>query len=176
MKLTIKVKTPSDSDAPKTPGGKACVEVGSEVILTVEGGGGLYNWSETSKSQGPLLYTGGDVPQTDWPVIGRAFGLVNITVTDSQGDEGTLELYVGSVVIVGADGSYCQVFADGSAQPVDPKHVDPRITTLVGSNAIVADITGMASTTPSPGTPTAPAVTCYVLNLKSFALDKTKKP
>jgi hypothetical protein len=175
MALTITVSTPYGSIAPSTPGKKKCVEVGSQVNLTAVDGHGPYKWSVTFKGQNPLLYTGDDVTQIAWSVTGRAFGLAYIKVTDSSSkkQEATLELYVGSVVIVGADDSYWQVFSDGTTKP--HVGVDSRVTVLVDANAIVADITGSDPQERSSGTPPAEAVTCYMLNLASFAFDSSKK-
>ncbi|WP_164015004.1 hypothetical protein [Pyxidicoccus trucidator] len=172
MALTITVSTPSGTPAPTTPGGKACVEVGSQVTLTASGGSGSFKWGEDSG--GTLLTSKPEAVARAWVVTGRAFGLVKIAVKATSGDFETLNLYVGSVVIVGADNNHWQVFADGTTKP--HVEVDSRVKSMVDCNAVVADITGIASTTPSPGTPPSEAVTCYVLNLKSFALDKTKKP
>jgi hypothetical protein len=180
MALTITVTLtdppPAGHPAPATISnfGNSTVEVGSRVTLTVEGGSKPYNWTEDSG--GTLLISETDKTQIAWTVRGRAFGRANIKVTDSkEGEEGILELYVGSVVVVGADDSYWQLFADGTTQRIDSKKVDPRITALVDSNAIVADITDIKQKELSSGAPPSEAVTCYMLNLASFAFDSSKK-
>jgi hypothetical protein len=168
MALTITVSTPLGSPAPRTHGGEECVEVGSQVNLTAKGGSGgsgSFHWSEDSG--GTLLSSPSDPTQVAWAVTGRAFGLVTIKVTatvNGTSEVETLKLYVGSVVIVGADGRNCQVFSDGSVN-ADVK-VDSRVNSIVDCNAIVADLTDMAAS--------AEAVTCYVLNLKSFVPDNNK--
>ncbi|WP_205520255.1 hypothetical protein [Pyxidicoccus caerfyrddinensis] len=139
------------------------------MTLTAVGGSNPYRWTESS--DGTLLNSETAETQIAWRVSGRAFGRTSIEVSDGSGGSEILALYVGSVVIVGADGSHCQVFADGSAKRIDPDEVDPRITALVDSNAIVADITGQAKAV----APSSEAVTCYVLNLASFAFDSSKK-
>jgi hypothetical protein len=91
---------------------------------------------------------------------GAGFGRGIITAT-LDGDEHTLEVCVGSVMIASADGSYWQVFPDGGIKSVSGSNIHPDASTLIKNNAILSDLTS---------TSTATAVTCYLLNLKSYAL------
>jgi hypothetical protein len=149
------------------------LEVGQDTTLTMPGGKGKVRWSTTDPNQSLVRLK----PQNDGTcdVEGVGFGQVTINATDEDQTE-TFTLYVGSVVIAGADGLYWQLTADGQATRLKPTQMDPEVLNLVNANAIVADLTRKskakavtsvaANTTPTP----SEAVTCYVLNLKSFTL------
>ncbi|WP_375766589.1 hypothetical protein NR798_33565 [Archangium gephyra] len=96
---------------------------------------------------------------SEWTFTGRGFGKTTITASAPGYEPVSLELYIGSVVIVGSDHMYWRVYSYGEAKKMDPGELKGDVGILIKNNAIVADLT-MAST------PTA--VTCYLLNLQSF--------
>jgi hypothetical protein len=157
MTLSISSSFPSPGT---TPNGNPWIEVGTRTSLTLNGGSSTATTTWTT-SISSIAY----VPATTAGVVatieGTGFG--QITVTASQGSESSpgYSFYVGSVLIAGADGNYWQLFSDGSAQSIKSTDLNSTVPTLVTSNAIISDLTAQS---------TADAVTCYVLNLKSFAL------
>lgn len=104
---------------------------------------------------------------------GNGFGRITISV----GTLGTFDLYVGSVIIAGADGKSWQVFSDGSCRALQPDQISQRIQTLeqpsTGNPVLFADVgnTNIYDATPvTTGSTFDPAkttaVTCYLLNLQ----------
>jgi hypothetical protein len=109
-------------------------------------------------------------------VEGSGFGVTTI-MGNSNGIFGpTLELYVGSVIIAGADGNSWQIFSDGSSKLLSSDQISKRIQGLEGKNILFADVgnNNIYDATPNPKEPSEPkpetsatAVTCYLLNLQS---------
>lgn len=147
------------------------IESGTTTRLTVTGSSGRLMWAETSfGSITPVPSESGLEVSADF--VGTGFGQVNLIVTDDGNlpcVPGTLTLWVGSVVISGADGNFWLLKAGQpmSITPLDPRNLDPAVHTLIDSNAVLADLTDQS---------TATAVTCYLLNLASFVPKAPKSP
>ncbi|RKH21374.1 hypothetical protein D7X74_01455 [Corallococcus sp. CA047B] len=98
-------------------------------------------------------------------VSGSGFGKSTVfaTFTDNANKLHTAQqdIYVGTVVIAGANGSFWQVFSDGGIRPISDTDVHPDAQTMIKNNAIFSDLTGNSTST---------AVTCYLLNLKSYTI------
>ncbi|MFP2924692.1 hypothetical protein ACLESO_05635 [Pyxidicoccus sp. 3LG] len=145
------------------------IEVGASTRLTASGNKENVTWSTEPAQQSIVTLTrqknGGCVGE------GIGFGQVKIIATDAaQEVQGTLTLFVGSVIIAGADGMYWQVQYDPKKGcPVISKFDAPlrgsTLDILIKSNAVVADLTDAdPKMLPDP----IALVTCYVLNLNSF--------
>lgn len=116
-------------------------------------------------------------------IVGTGFGMVPISIGDAF--EKPLNLYVGSVIIAGADGNSWQVFPDGACRPLPPDAIAQRIHRLEtaglhGHQILFADVgnNNLYDATPLSSAHTGPifdqmkqgstAVTCYLLNLLSL--------
>ncbi|HEX8822901.1 MAG TPA: hypothetical protein VF794_23440 [Archangium sp.] len=133
------------------------LEVGRSTVLTASG----YNGQVTWKVDHEHLLSLKNPHSFKCEAEGIGFGKVTLTVTDKDGDSEPFTLYVGSVIIAAADHQYWQLTSDGAVTSLTLPEKDNPVVNLVNANAIVADLTPM---------PTSDAVTCYVLNLKSFTL------
>jgi hypothetical protein len=139
--------------------GTQSMEVAASVVLTSKLNGSRVKAEWSQSSNGDVICNASFVPEVGTVGFsGTGFGKATITA-QFEGAEARLDICVGSVVIAGADGSYWQVFSDGSVKLMDQRTLREDITTLVKNNAIIADLTD--NSTPF-------AVTCYLLNLKSF--------
>ena len=140
------------------------MEQNTSIALTAKVDGSTVNatWKVTPNGLLQLVPWSSDIAG-----LGQAFsagtGFGKSTVYATYGDQvpASLDIYVGTVVIFGGDGSYWQVFPDGSTQPVLAKDIHPDANTLIRNNAILSDLTTNSTST---------AVTCYLLNLESFTL------
>jgi hypothetical protein len=157
MSLEIAV-APSIAPITLTPQGNSWLEIGSPCTLSSSLGKEpvAATWSESSKGSVAVVLP--TQPLGTCQVIARGFGKVKITAT-YKNDQVDMWLWVGTVVIAGADGDYWQVYADGSIKKMEEKDLSPTIVNMVKDKVIIADLTGNSSAT---------AVTCYLLNLKSF--------
>lgn len=182
LEIAISVTPPSGSPPqPKTtPVGNPFMEIANEGELTViDTSGKSYpaTWSSSSPDGTVLSYAPPPTDNTSWQVTGRGFGLVTIMaiVEGSKEQPAPLTICVGSVLILGADGQYWLVYPDGSIEKIPMERIHKDVATLRDSNAIVADLNGVPPRTQHGHTSPSEAVTCYVLNLASFAFDKPKK-
>ncbi|NNB88927.1 hypothetical protein [Corallococcus exiguus] len=145
---------------------KEGMDVGCLARLTLVNTQGIVRWEDPTPPNIVRILKS-DYNSITIEAIG--FGTVVLKATDVRLSDAPppkpITLYIGSVIIVGADGNQWRFFADSSIQPL--KCDNPVIQALVDSNAVIANLTG-ADTSKSP----EPYVTCYVLNLKSFKLGR----
>ncbi|HYO73074.1 MAG TPA: hypothetical protein VEU33_44130 [Archangium sp.] len=163
-----------------TAKGEPGCEVGSQIIIA---GVGVYNGSvKVSDYSGPVTYSSSnpDVFSINGTTItGVGFGQATLTALDSNNKVLTAGiLYVGSVIILGADGLSWRLFPDGSvAGPLTPENSDisNRIQALEGKNILFAEVGNnrIYDATPTPmeysisdRETSVTAVTCYLLNLQ----------
>ncbi|WP_126935899.1 hypothetical protein [Corallococcus sp. AB018] len=180
LAIQFKVLTSPDHDPfgnprRKTAGGRHHLEVGSTAQLKVLHADpeAKIQWSCSP----PKLVNSRTPPKESSnnqiiEVDGMAFGQIDVMAHDPESCQTAhLTFFCGSVVIVGADNRYWHMFADGSGGSVNPNHI---LQSMIENNVIVADITGAkeAQQKLKHAAEPEPYVTCYVLNLASFKLDR----
>jgi len=156
MALTITVNGKSDN---------TWYEVGTKLTLAATGGTSNITWS-VETGEGTIVLASKSGASITATTMG--FGTTTIKATDSANATGLITLYIGSVVLAGADGSYYLIKPNG-ANAVNSWYLNPpggeepavstAVVSLKDANAIVADLTQASSQS---------SVTCYVLNLASF--------
>jgi len=161
--------TIDSSGLQSTPLGNAWIESGSpRASLTAMLDGKPVSAQFSDSSNGTLLSGGLPDPSQiagaglAWEFEANGFGKTTITAiykAPTGNLIASMDLYVGSVLIAGSDGMYWQVYPDGSSHVLHEKDLIGDVQTLVKNNTVVADLTANS---------TATAVTCYLLNLKSF--------
>ncbi|WP_147451936.1 hypothetical protein [Corallococcus sp. CA041A] len=190
LAIQFKVLTSPDHDPlgnprRKTAGGRHHVEVGSTAQLKVLHADpeAKIQWSYSppklvnSRTPPTKLVNSRTPPKESSnnqiiEVDGVAFGQIDVTAQDMKsGQTAHLTFFCGSVVIVGADNRYWHMFADGSGGSVNPNHL---LQPMIENNVIVADMTGAkeAQQKLKQVAEPEPYVTCYLLNLASFKLDR----
>ncbi len=159
-----------------TPLGSPWIEVGTSVNLTVP------NYS-TNNSQLSVYSSNEHVAMVSGSntILGVGFGVATLTMRDTTQNNirvASLTLYVGSVVILGADGNSWRIFPDGVCRQILPNDISQRMQNLETKKTLFADVgnnniwdSTPAPTEPSnypkPAQPDSTAVTCYLLNLQS---------
>ncbi len=138
------------------------IEVAGTTQLTAEGATPPVTWTAFNPDGTPSQNISFSPSDQSNPVtvMGLGYGQVTIEVSDFLRNFASMTLYIGSVVIAGADGSFFWVKSNGNLQTLEPGQVDPVVKGLVDANSVLADLTRQV---PTPG-----AVNCYVLNLNSF--------
>ena len=179
-RVSIKVQAPLDYEQPTTTSlGNSCMEIACTGTLSVTDATcavtrGTVKWSVDNETVISVDQPSADGTQT---ITGRGFGRVIITATVQDCEEAPvpLVLYVGSALILGADGNNWQVYPDGSITIIQNKALHKHVKILRASNAVLADLNGVSPGGPLENEPPSEAVTCYVLNLASFTFEKPKK-
>jgi hypothetical protein len=158
-----------------TPLGTPWIEVGDTSNLEVVPHGDVNpdNYVFSSSNPNVALISG-------VKITGIGFGVTTISASHSRNNQvvARLTLYVGSVVIVGADGNSWRIFPDGVCRQVLPNDISPRMQKLETHHFLFAEVENKAIydiTYPMKGIDHEPArasstaVTCYLLNLAAVA-------
>jgi hypothetical protein len=155
-----------------TPKGNPWIEVGATGTLSVVGYNPIGQITFSATPPNVVSISG-----TTLAALG--FGMTSISVTDSGTNNSPaqpLSLYIGSVIIVGADGNSWRMYSDGSVTgPLTPSNISKRMQMLEAKNILFAEVgdTKIYDATPSPmeysisdAETSNTAVTCYLLNLQ----------
>jgi hypothetical protein len=155
-----------------TPLGNQWIEVGDQCTLSTPG----YKLDPNALSLNNLNVAS---ISEQGVITGKGFGMTTIPVIGPNTPPTSLNIYVGSVIIAGADGKSWQVFPDGSCRWLSPDQIDPRMEKLESGGVLFADVDNQNVCDVKMGwLPTAPAqqpdqqltqtaVTCYLLNLQN---------